>query len=198
MRNYVVIACLISIGVFTQAHGQGKFSIDVGATQFLDISPDTSVLNQLGYDDISKWTTAETLVTPHIAANIHVKEWTLGMGLQRRHSYDMTISRSANPNVDRVTTSNSWWSAYAERRFRLHRNYHTFLTAGVARTKTNGFTRREANASRVELVETDPFLRIGLSREYKSVEARVDYTKRFTESDDFANLLRLSVRKSFD
>lgn len=190
---FFLVATFISATVFAQGQSESKLSIDIGITSHDSTTSVDEILSALGYSDVAGWEVSETLETTHISANFHVNQWTFGVARQSELLYEVDIRRSENPYIDRVGTAYSWWSARAERSFVFKENIRPFVSAGVTHSKINGFLRLTGETGRTSLYETEPFVRVGIAHHIKKVQLRVDFTKRFTDSD-FTNLSRISMR----
>ncbi len=192
-RFSLLIMSLLTIGVWAQSGNEQKFSIEIGVTSFLFESSLGEMLDSLGYTDFSGWETSEVIASPYIGANVHFKEWALGIGVQDKKTYDIDVIRTTNAHVDQISSSDSWWSAYLERGFKLERKNQLFFAGGVTNAKIRGFVRRSGDIRRFEMNETEPFFRFGISRKFKNVQTRIDLIKRFTDSDT-DNLMRVMLR----
>lgn len=194
----LLIACLISVNVLSQHDDKVGFSFDVGLTNFLLETTTNDVLIPLGYTDQEYSNTTQTIVSPHISANIHHKKWAFGVGWQRERLHEIDVKPPNTPYIDRISTSTSWWSAYAERHILARENLNPYLAVGITHAKSHGFVRNTGQIRRATLEETDPFIRAGLSYQFKKAALRMDATRRFTDDEDSTNLIRLTVRYSFN
>jgi hypothetical protein len=196
-KYYLIIICLISVNVFSQSDDKVGFSFDVGLTNFLLETTTNDVLTPLGYTNLEYSTTNQTLISPHIGANIHYKYWVFGAGWQRERLHEIDVKPMNTPYIDRLSTTISWWSAYAERHVKARENFYPYLAVGVTHSTIRGFARNLGNIGRVKVKETDPFVRAGLSYQFKKATIRWDATRRFTDDEDSTNLIRFTVRYPF-
>ena len=193
---YLLMASLMTISVCAQSRDEAKFSFDIGVTNFLSDTSVSEVLDPMGYTDISSWKTSETVTAPYIGVNFHREKWAVGVGVQHKRSHDIEVHRTITPYIDRIGSSDSWWSVYTERHFRLNESTYPFLVGGITHATIQGFLRRSGEVSRVKIEETEPFVRVGISRQFKKVQTRIDLTRRFTDTDT-THLIRVTLRSPF-
>ena len=198
MRKYFELFFLVfmAMGAGAQSASTPRFSFDIGATNFYSDSSVNDTIAAFNNPDIESYKVREIVTSPHLGLNLHYKKWAFGIGMQSEHSSEVEINRNQSPHVDLAGTSNSWWSAYAERRTQIGNNFDSFVALGATHSKVRGFVRSTGQISRVRFNETDPFIRLGVSRQFKKVQTRIDVTRRFTDTD-LNNLVRVTVRSSF-
>lgn len=196
-KCFLIITCLVSLNALAQDDDKVGFSLDIGLTNFLLETTTSDVLNPLGYTDPKSWRDASTIVSPHIGANVHYKNWTFGAGWQHKRSNEIDVELRESPYMDRIGSSTSWLSTYIERQFKAREDVYPYFAVGVSHAKNRAFVRRVGEVQRSAVEYTDPFIRAGLSYQFKKAVLRIDMTRRFTDDEDATNLIRLATRFSF-
>ena len=196
-KTGLIFACLISVSVFAQSDDTVGFSFDLGLTTFLLETTTNDVLIPLGYTDPDYYKSTHTLVSPHIGANIHLDSWVFGVGWQRERLLEIDVIPVDTPYVDQFGVSTSWMSAYVERYFNARKNVYPYLALGLTHSKIRGFARDTGDVRSVNVEESDPFIRAGLSKRFNRLALRMDLTRRFTDDADSTNLIRIAMRYSF-
>lgn len=193
MKKFCILVSLLAAGVWGQSSDTHRFSFDVGVTSFLADLPIDEISSAFKNNDVSKWGVSEKLIAPHIGLNVHHNAWTFGIGRQREHSYDVEINRSSSSSIDRTNMTNSWWSAYVERHIGVGERTRTYVATGATHSKVHFSSRRAGQVGRATMEKTEPFVRLGVSHQFKNLQIRVDATRRFTDADA-NNLIRLTLR----
>ena len=191
-----LILGLVAAGVLAESKTENKvvWSIDYGLTAMEQVSSIKDFLGTLGYTDIDKWAVESSPLSSHLGLNLHHGDWTFGGSYQSKHVHNIDVTLNANLLIERAHSSISWWSVQGERRFRTNGKTHPFVAAGVSHATLSGYAKVLDFEARSNVEDTEPFVRIGLSRQVMKARLRIDYTKRFTDNEDASNLFRLALR----
>ena len=171
-----------------------EWSFDYGFTAMEQVTSINDLLDSLGYTDIDRWSLGMSLLSPYMGVNLHYDDWTFGTAYQGKHRYDVDVTLYSTPIIDRIHSSISWWSVHGERRFKTKGSAHSYVAAGISHATLDGYVKISGVEARSRIEDTDPFFRFGVYHEFKKAQLRVDYTRRFTDNEDAANIIRWTLR----